>query len=215
MLRAHRRPGLRGSGVRGRGKGYSKFTQDEKFFVCACFVVQTTTTASAVKEIFMWAHPGKTMSLSSVRTIRREGRISLKKLRTRKLAWNTPESIAKRRAHAGWFQLNNHRYKALYYDEQNYNVHMTRGFGYSAVGLNAIVENPARTGTGGALSLHMAVSPDYGLVYAMVVCKDADQVTTCQYLRGLAKELKKLDEAGQRGRRRVASTWTSGRGACT
>jgi len=180
-------------------RGTTKYTAAMKEFIVASFLLMISTSSRIVKEVFGYKYPHTSISISTVRRIRMEGRITLKSIRTRPVRWNTRPTIKKRQEYAAWRHNNIAATKCryLFYDEQNYNIAMTSSVGYACRGVNAVLKKPTRT-KGGATSLHLCVSPDYGYVAMHVVAKDTDAVTAASFIGTLAKRLKFFDRCEAR-----------------
>ena len=166
----------------------SKFTDDMKLFICALVLLENEITLPQVQHVAQLEYPDISISISSIRNILEEGRITVKSVVVRKVSWNTPKTLESRRSYPD-FTIDLADYLVVYYDEQNYNVHMHRRRGRSVRGTKPVVARPDRTSGGGAVSLHLAITKEHGVLHAMVVSKDADQVTTRQFFEGLVDSL--------------------------
>lgn len=177
----------------------SKYTDDMKITIAAMVLLEPSLTLRRLSKLAGREWPDVGFSIPSIKKILDQAELSLKVMTTRKRSWNSPSTLIARKGYPDFLSHAGSRYQILYYDEQNYNVLMRRSRGRALPGVTPVAEVPDRTSGGGATSLHLVVSAEHGLVHAMVVSKDADQVTTRQFVEGLVDTLARLDEQRHRG----------------
>ena len=172
----------------------TKYTNEHKAVVAALWVLDCTLSLDRGAKIASLLYPGVGFSSSSVNGFLAEARFTLKQLVARKPACNTARTLVWRQGYPDFIQQMLRHFRVVYYGAQNYNVstYVKQG---RAVGHQPALATPSRTGGGGAVSLHLAVTQGIGCVHAMVVGKDADEATTRQFLEGLVAALGRLPPA--------------------
>ena len=174
VIHRYRQDGIINRSAVVRKQHTSRFTFEMHRFICACFLRCAKPSAKAVAWMYTFNY-GEPISLSTVRHIRITGGITLKLLRQRKEAWNTVTSMQERADFARWWLPNTTSYRFIYIGEQTYNSCDT-------------IRWP------GAISLHMAVSPQHRVLHSAVLPKATDHVTTAEFLQGVLDKLAELDK---------------------
>ena len=176
-----------------------KHTLEMKQMVAALFLLDPTMTQQKAAGIAADEF-NATVSQSAVDEMLKETRLSLKSLVGRKMPRNTPETFVTRRGYVEFVREMQPTFRLLYIGEQRYNAHMHGRHGRSPAGRKAVAEEPGRSANAGApLALHLAVCEDVGAVHAMVVTRDADMITTRQFLEGLVDACSRLDKSREPG----------------
>ena len=117
------------------GANRVKHTLEMKLVVVALFLLEPEMTQKKAMEIAKCEF-NVNFSQSAIRKMLKDARFSLKSLVVRKVSWNTPATLQSRQGYPEFIRAMQARFRLLYYDEQNYNVHMHRSRGWSTMTLS-------------------------------------------------------------------------------